>query len=92
MNQKEKYREQLQQCNMIGWMREIEKELVEKIKATASIIRNNYDCMVVIGIGGSFLGSYAFHKMFQHYFDDKSFENILGLFLTDSINSLSSIK
>jgi len=76
LSQKEYYRNKLHESQMIGWTRNIDPNLVEKIKKVANIIKNQYDCLVVIGIGGSFLGSYAFHKMFQRYFQDNSFEII----------------
>lgn len=66
----------LKNSNMNGWTKEIDAETVSKIKETASFIKKNFDCLVVIGIGGSFLGSYAFDKMFRKYFDDDKFEII----------------
>ena len=68
LSQKEEYIEKLNACSMVGWMNDIDKSIVEKIKKTADIVRTNYDCLVVVGIGGSFLGSYAFHQMFKKYF------------------------
>ena len=62
--------------NMNGWTKEIDAATISKIKETASFIKKNFDCLVVIGIGGSFLGSYAFDKMFRKYFDDDKFETI----------------
>ena len=83
-NEKDKWIKMLQDSYMTGWMRDIDKTTVDKIKQTAQMIRNNFDCLVVIGIGGSFLGSYAFHKMFQKYFSDDSFEIIYaGTTLSD---------
>ena len=76
LSQKEEYIEKLNACSMVGWMNDIDKSIVEKIKKTADIVRTNYDCLVVVGIGGSFLGSYAFHQMFKKYFNDDSFEVI----------------
>lgn len=66
----------LKNSNMNGWTKEIDAETVSKIKETATFIKKNFDCLVVIGIGGSFLGSYAFDKMFRKYFDDDKFEII----------------
>lgn len=66
----------LQNSNMAGWTKEIDKTIIAKIKETANYIKDNFDCLVVIGIGGSFLGSYAFDKMFRKYFDDDKFEII----------------
>lgn len=66
----------LKNSNMNGWTKEIDAAIISKIKETASFIKKNFDCLVVIGIGGSFLGSYAFDKMFRKYFDDDKFEII----------------
>ena len=66
----------LKNSNMNGWTKEIDATTISKIKETASFIKKNFDCLVVIGIGGSFLGSYAFDKMFRKYFDDDKFETI----------------
>ena len=61
---------------MTGWTEEISTELVEKIKTTANYVKEKFDCLVVIGIGGSFLGSYAYESMFKKYFNDTNFEVI----------------
>ena len=66
----------LKNSNMNGWTKEIDAATISKIKETSSFIKKNFDCIVVIGIGGSFLGSYAFDKMFRKYFDDDKFEII----------------
>lgn len=68
--------EKLKNYEMTGWMKPISPELVSDIKRCAKNIKDNYDCLVVIGIGGSFLGSYSFSKLFQKYFDDRSFSVI----------------
>ena len=75
-SKKDEMIDKLNNSYMSGWTKEINKELVEDIKETAKNIKNNFDCLVVIGIGGSFLGSYSFDKMFKKYFDDRSFEVI----------------
>lgn len=74
--EKENYIKKLSNCEMTGWTNPIDKELIADIKSTANYIKKNFNCLVVIGIGGSFLGSYAFEKMFQSYFNDKNFEII----------------
>ena len=75
-SRKEEWIQKLKECDMVGWMNPISQELIKDIKNTAQNIKKNYDCLVVIGIGGSFLGSYAFEKMFQKYFLDTHFEVI----------------
>ena len=75
-SKKEFYIKKLLNSNMIGWTKNISKEIIEDIKETAKYIKENFECMVVVGIGGSYLGSYAFQEMFKKYFNDKSFEVI----------------
>ena len=75
-SRKKEVLEEFHNSNMTGWTKEIDKEVVSDIKETASYIKKNFDCLVVIGIGGSFLGSYAFDKMFRKYFKDTSYEVI----------------
>lgn len=76
MTKKEEIIDKLDHSNMTGWRDEIDSKLIEEINETAKFIKYNYDCLVVIGIGGSFLGSYAFDSMFRKYFDDNKFEII----------------
>ena len=64
------------ESDMIGWTERISNEQVKQIKDTAAYIKKNFDCLVVIGIGGSFLGSYAFDQMMKKYFKNKNFEII----------------
>ena len=73
---KDEYIEKLNNSDMAGWTKEISKDLVNDISDTAKYIKENFDCLVVIGIGGSYLGSYAFHEKFKKYFEDNSFEVI----------------
>ena len=76
LNRKEEILDKFNKEEMTGWTKEISIDLVEKIKKTASYVKENFDCLVVIGIGGSFLGSYAYENMFKRYFDDTNFEVI----------------
>lgn len=48
--------------DFLGWLDYVSKlpeEEIERINQTAKRIRNNYEALVVIGIGGSYLGSRA---------------------------------
>ena len=75
-NKKDEYINKLNTCNMIGWTKEIDKNVILDIENTAGYIKDNFDTLVVIGIGGSFLGSYSFHQAFKKYYNDNSFEVI----------------
>lgn len=83
-NLKKEIKEKLYNSNMTGWLNEIDVNLVSKIKAEADKIKKHSDCLVVIGIGGSFLGSMAVKEMLTPYFNDNSFKVIYAG------NSLSS--
>ena len=76
MSRKEEIIDKLDHSNMTGWRNEVDPKIIEDINNTANYIKENYDCLVVIGIGGSFLGSYAFDNMFRKYFNDDKFEII----------------
>ena len=76
LNKKEEVINKFNNYDMIGWTEQISDKLVIDIKDTAHYIKNNFDCLVMIGIGGSFLGSYAFSKMFSRYFDNHNYEII----------------
>ena len=76
INQKKEYIDKLYKSDMTGWMKKIEKETVEEIEKTARYIKENYETLVVIGIGGSFLGSFSFLKLFEPYFN-KNFLEII---------------
>ena len=65
INRKEEILNKFNKEEMTGWTEDISEDLVEKIKKTANNIKEKFDCLVVIGIGGSFLGSYAYEKMFK---------------------------
>lgn len=57
--------------NMLGWMDAIDKisyEELEKIKEVADRIRKEVEVFIVIGIGGSYLGSKAVIDMFTDTF------------------------
>ena len=73
---KEEYKEKLKNNEMTGWLKPIDKDILTDIKVTAKHIKENYDCLVVVGIGGSYLGSHAFEKAFRKYFNDNHFEII----------------
>lgn len=75
-SKKDEYLEKLNNSDMSGWTKEISNDLIKDINETADYIKENFDCLVVIGIGGSYLGSFAFNEKFKKYFDDDSFEVI----------------
>ncbi len=75
-SKKNEYIDKLNSLEMTGWKKEIDRNTINNIEQTANYIKSNFECLVVIGIGGSFLGSYSFHQAFKKYFNDNSFEVI----------------
>ena len=75
-SKKDEYINKLNSLEMTGWTKEIDRSIINNILNTADYIKSNFDSLVVIGIGGSFLGSYSFHQAFKKYFNDNSFEVI----------------
>ncbi len=73
---KDQYINTLYSSDMVGWMKEIDEKIIDDIKTTAQTIKDNFEIMVVVGIGGSYLSSYAFNSMFKTYFNDNSFKII----------------
>ncbi len=58
--------------DFLGWVdlpSEIDGELINDIQATANSISEHSDILVVIGIGGSYLGSRAVIEALKHNFD-----------------------
>ena len=65
--------------DFLGWLDFASKmpdEEVERIIATAEHIRANYDALVVIGIGGSYLGARAVIEAINGFFPEDKFEVI----------------
>ena len=70
-----------------GWVNypfEIQEKEMNDICELANKIRSNSQCLVVIGIGGSYLGAKAAIEMFTPYFSNNSFDVI---FLGNNMSS-----
>ena len=78
LEKKDNIFEKFNEDYMTGWTRQIDKDVIENIKRVSNKIKANSECLVVIGIGGSFLGACAFQEMFKRYFDDDSFKVIFA--------------
>ena len=65
--------------DFLGWLDyagKLPDEEIERIIHTAQHIRANYDALVVIGIGGSYLGARAVIEAINGFFPDDKFEII----------------
>ena len=76
LEKKDSVLEKFYSSNMIGWIKRPSEDVITKIIKTSQKIKNTSDCLIVIGIGGSFLGSCAYNNIFKDYFNDKKFEVI----------------
>ena len=76
MSRKEEVYSKFSEAYMTGWTKKIEPTEVNEILRIRDEVLSHSKCLVVIGIGGSFLGSYAVKKMLRPYFNDNSFEVI----------------
>lgn len=71
LKRKEEVYNKFNNSKMIGWTRDIDISLITDILKLRDEIKKEASCLVVIGIGGSYLGSYALNKIFNSYYDDK---------------------
>lgn len=62
----------------VDWPKKISAEEVERIKSCAERLRRNGKYLVVIGIGGSYLGAKAGLEMLDKYFEKNEFEVIFS--------------
>ena len=79
--------------DFLGWVNlptDYDKEEFARIKKAAEKIRSDSDVLVVIGIGGSYLGARAAVEMLQHSFLTKTREKVL-LFSLPEITSVRHI-
>ncbi len=72
-DQKNEVYEKFHSSDMVGWTNHIDISEVERMIHLSEQVKKESQCLVVIGIGGSFLGSYAVLKMLSNYFNDDSF-------------------
>ena len=76
LSRKDEVVEKFKNSYMTGWIRRIDESLVDDIISTAEEVKKHSDYLVVIGIGGSFLGSLAVEKALAPYFVDNKFKVI----------------
>ena len=74
-DRKDKVFNLLDSASMNGWLRP-DLTYIHKILEVRDRVKKNSQCLVVVGIGGSFLGSAALYEMFKPYFKRDDFEII----------------
>lgn len=76
-NEKQKLLNKIYNSPMAGFYNNvISTDELNKIKSVSQKIKENSNCLLVIGIGGSFLGSYAISKIFLSNFKKSETEVI----------------
>ena len=76
-NEKQKLLNKIYNSPMAGFYNNvISTDEINKIKSVSQKIKENSNCLLVIGIGGSFLGSYAISKIFLSNFKKSETEVI----------------
>ena len=73
LNKKDEVMQQFNDSEMIGWTRKIDSSIIFDILSVRDEVKKHSSCLVVIGIGGSFLGSYALNQALDSYFSSSSF-------------------
>lgn len=75
----------------LGWLNlpgQVDKEQLEKITHVSKRIREQYDYLVVIGIGGSYLGAYAAIQMLTNPFPKQDREGTKVIFVGQNMSQL----
>lgn len=74
-DRKDEFFNLLDSASMNGWLHP-DLTYIHKILEVRDRVKKNSQCLVVVGIGGSFLGSAALYEMFKPYFKRDDFEII----------------
>ena len=95
-NRKEEVFSKFNNSEMIGWTKKIDNNIIDEILSLRDEVKNNANCFVVAGIGGSYLGSKAVNDIFSDYYEDSSFEiiylgnNLSSKYIRDTLEYLKN--
>lgn len=95
-NRKEEIFSKFNNSEMIGWTRKIDNSIIDEILSLRDEVKSNANCFVVVGIGGSYLGSKAINDIFSDYYEDSSFEiiylgnNLSSKYIRDTLEYLKN--
>lgn len=95
-NRKEEVFSKFNNSEMIGWTRKIDNSIIDEILSLRDEVKSNANCFVVVGIGGSYLGSKAINDIFSDYYEDSSFEiiylgnNLSSKYIRDTLEYLKN--
>lgn len=95
-NRKEEVFSKFNNSEMIGWTRKVDNSIIDEILSLRDEVKSNANCFVVVGIGGSYLGSKAINDIFSDYYEDPSFEiiylgnNLSSKYIRDTLEYLKN--
>ncbi|MCI6900116.1 MAG: glucose-6-phosphate isomerase [Tenericutes bacterium] len=95
-NRKEEVFSKFNNSEMIGWTRKVDNSIIDEILSLRNEVKSNANCFVVVGIGGSYLGSKAINDIFSDYYEDPSFEiiylgnNLSSKYIRDTLEYLKN--
>ena len=95
-NRKEEVFSKFNNNEMIGWTRKVDNSIIDEILSLRNEVKSNANCFVVVGIGGSYLGSKAINDIFSDYYEDPSFEiiylgnNLSSKYIRDTLEYLKN--
>lgn len=95
-NRKEEIFSKFNNSEMIGWTRKVDNSIIDEILSLRDEVKSNANCFVVVGIGGSYLGSKAINDIFSDYYEDSSFEiiylgnNLSSKYIRDTLEYLKN--
>lgn len=95
-NRKEEIFSKFNNSEMIGWTRKVDNSIIDEILSLRNEVKSNANCFVVVGIGGSYLGSKAINDIFSDYYEDSSFEiiylgnNLSSKYIRDTLEYLKN--
>ena len=95
-NRQEEVFSKFNNSEMIGWTRKVDNSIIDEILSLRDEVKSNANCFVVVGIGGSYLGSKAINDIFSDYYEDPSFEiiylgnNLSSKYIRDTLEYLKN--
>ena len=95
-NRKEEIFSKFNNSEMIGWTRKVDNSIIDEILSLRDEVKSNANCFVVVGIGGSYLGSKAINDILSDYYEDSSFEiiylgnNLSSKYIRDTLEYLKN--
>lgn len=86
MNKKDDVYNKFINNNMAEWfVNRIDNEIIDDIKETSKKIKENSDILLVIGIGGSFMGGFSISQIFKNKY--KKYDDVEVIYIGNNLSS-----